>query len=336
MLSSLQTWGYALREGASLIRTQKKDLSALYKKHPTKLAFVGMGGSGIAGRITKRLLGYNYSFSIEIIDQPIVPLTVDEHTLVIAISYSGNTWETLEALEQLVARGVPALVLSSGGEALVHATQAGLPCVVVPEGVVPRAALPHFMGVILAVLDELELYDGYEVIDSWVNHWKSVVGTMNKASSYEPFLQFIGEKHFFHIWGVSGDTDAVAYRAQTQFNENSKVAAVCSLIPELHHNLLVGFTHDRGRDPILLLATDFCVPSLQKAVGSLQDVLKERGCPLYKPRLLGDTWTSQFAYGLWWADYASYYLGCMRGEDIGQTVLIDKLKQEYSRKVSSV
>jgi len=49
----------------------------------------------------------------------------------------------------------------------------------------------------------------------------------------------------FHVWGVAGDSDSVAFRVQTQFNENSKVQAVTSQLPELCHNLLVGFTEEK-------------------------------------------------------------------------------------------
>ena len=84
----------------------------------------------------------------------------------------------------------------------------------------------------------------------------------------------------------------------------------------------------------MFVMTDYCLPALSVAAQSLMEVLLQRGIALYKPALFGDTWLQQVAYSLWWADSVSHFIGCARGHAIAATVLIDQLKQTFSRKVA--
>lgn len=339
------SWDQALHSGWSAAQRIKKLLEI---RHPRRdlgsrqldssegwndIIIVGMGGSGIAGQLLNLISQHYDGSTVTVIDGPVVG-RVSPHTLYIVCSYSGNTWETLHAFDALCAQGAHILTLTSGGQLAARAAVKGIDCVALPTGLVPRGALPWFMGSLLAVAEALSVLPGRMVYEQLCAHWQAVGAHYTDRALYEPFFAHIGSAQTCHVWGVRGDTDAAAYRLQTQLNENSKMAAVVATFPELNHNLLVGFTPPREQAPIVLVMTDHAHELLRVAAGSLQDVLAERGITLYKVPLLGDNWLSQCVASLWWADGASHYLGCARGYAIDATVLIDQLKQNFSRKVT--
>ena len=149
---------------------------------------------------------------------------------------------------------------------------------------------------------------------------------------FNEFIEAIKSYEFVHVWGVSGDSAAFAYRAQTQFNENSKIQAVTSAFPECCHNLLLGFTDCKLKPFIIFFYSDFLSAHLNIAIQSTCEILKEQGVVLYKPPVLGDNWEEQLFYMILWSDFASYYLGQKRGVDIAPVKLIDKLKAKHAQK----
>lgn len=333
----LTQWGQGLTQSAQAALAQAPGLVGLTHQQISSIAFGGMGGSGIAGRLVKLLIGARSSLPVTVIEGARLPFLRDEHTLVVLSSYSGNTWEALELFEQCLARRLPMVVIASGGALLQRARESGVPVLTVPTGWVPRAALPLFLGTILGLLEYLGLYDGFPLVTEWAAHWREMQATVSDRRRYQTVCSLLSTATFCHVWGASDDSDAVAYRLQTQLNENSKIAAVCSVLPELNHNLLVGFdafeTVITPVAPIVCLMTDFAPRLLSVSYASVESTLAARGILLYKPELFGDTWESQLAYALWWADFASLYVGQARGCNITQTRLIDAVKRTFSKEV---
>lgn len=324
------SWSTALYEGW---RAAEQALTSQSKQSFSRVIVIGMGGSGIAGQLLALISRRFRGVPVEVVDSPEVPHTIDATTLCIVCSYSGNTWETCAAFDALASFECTVIALASGGRLAAAAVARGVPLVALPAGHVPRNVLPWFLGGLMAVMDRYGLITQMQSVVRRISaHWDMVGAATYEKNTAAPFLSALKNEPFCHVWGVRGDTDAAAYRAQTQLNENSKMASVYSCFPELNHNLLVGFTSVAQYPPILFLATDFCIPSLRCAIESLFEVLASRRIPLYKPVLFGDTWEEQVAYSLWWSDSASYHIGCERGHAIQATVLIDQLKQTFSKK----
>lgn len=333
MQNFISQWSSALVRSAQVVGEQAHLLSSLRDARPNSVAFVGMGGSGIAGRLIKLLMSAESTVPVTVVEGMQLPRRCDADTLTIVSSYSGNTWETLELFEQGLQRHVPMVVLASGGRLAQRAREEGVPLFVVPTGWVPRAALPLFLGSILSILEHLDLYAGLRVVREWQQHWHAVSAQVSDRAQYQELTMLLLDASFCHVWGVTDDSDALAYRLQTQLNENSKIAAVYSAFPELNHNLLVGFDDARQVAPVICLMSDFAPELLKMSLASVENTLATNGILLYKPALLGDTWRNQLAYALWWADFASLYVGQTRGCDITQTRLIDSVKRTFSKKV---
>lgn len=332
MLKEAALWAQKLRDGAELAEIFYASHHHRLPKHIKKIAFVGMGGSGIAGRITKMFLDRSTDVISWVIDGVDLPAAIESDTLAIVISYSGNTWETLEVLEKLHKKFIPTVVLAHGGRAIEIAEEKNLPFAMVPASACPRSALGHFLGFLFTLLDDLAvLVDGRTITQQFISHAEKYTIKFSDVTFFKDFLSIANGYETFHIWGISGDAAACAYRAQTQFNENSKVHAVSSVFPELCHNLLVGFTKVTQAPLVLFFYTDFLPVKMVKAVQGATELCKEKGVALYKMPVLGDTFETQAFNVILWTDFASYYLAESRHVDAGPVEIIDKLKEKHKQ-----
>ncbi|MCF7799682.1 SIS domain-containing protein [Candidatus Babeliales bacterium] len=332
MLKELNMWSKKLKDGLELANNFVYRNKAKLPTNIKKIAFIGMGGSGITGRIVKTILDKESKIPSFIIDSPGLPEYVDAATLAIVISYSGNTWETIDVLEKLAENFIPTIVIAHEGKAVLIAESKNLPFVLVPECIQPRAALGYFLGIVLGIFDLLNILPkGQDTVKKFCNLADLYVPKFEDKAFFSSFLDIVNDYEFFHIWGISGDSASCAYRAQTQFNENSKVQAVESCFPECCHNLLVGFTDCKIKPLVLFFYTDFLSTNLNIAIKSTCELLKEQGVLLYKLSVLGDTWKEQLFYMILWSDFASYYLGQKRGVQIVEVELINKLKEKHKQ-----
>ncbi len=331
LIQELTLWTDKLKEGYALglqfYKSEKQKLPQVIKK----IAFVGMGGSGIVGRLLKTFLDQQSSCPVIIVDGCLIPQSIDQDTLVIVMSYSGNTWETLMSVEQLQKRIIPFIALSHGGKLREKAFLHDFAYAQLPSSLTPRSSLGHALGFTWALFEQLGIMQGKRAFELSSKATDYLITTYQEESYFEPFVYSVDNKPFFHIWGISGFTDAVAYRAQTQFNENSKVHCVASSFPELCHNLLVGFSKPEENQLIVVFAINGMHEALTKALGVTMGLLEERGVSLYKPAILGDTLEEQLLAVILWADFASYYLARARGVDAMPVHIIDELKERHKQ-----
>jgi glucose/mannose-6-phosphate isomerase len=326
MHSELISWPNKLSQGKQVAITCINHYPSLLKSQK-RFIFAGMGGSGIAGRILQTFLSKESTSQAIILDGPELPAFVNSQDFAFVVSYSGNTWETLEIAKKLKTQKIPMLILTHGGNLQQMARDHQIPCAILPECSAPRAALGYMLGFLVELLAHYGFISNY--LENWQQSLKKHLPCLSEQNHYSDFLNMVGFDDFFHIWGITGDSSAVAYRAQTQFNENSKVQAVFSSFPELNHNLLVGLTNFKKAPFILLFSTDFISNELNTSQKSILSILKDLGVRLYKTPNFGDTWQEQLFMMIVWADFASYYLGKIRKVDIISTKVIDQLKASY-------
>ncbi|MFW9912382.1 MAG: bifunctional phosphoglucose/phosphomannose isomerase [Candidatus Thorarchaeota archaeon] len=200
------------------------------------ICLIGMGGSAIAGEIVKCLLADSAEEPILTIRDYVLPKTVDSRWVVVAVSYSGNTEETISGFKEAESRGSSTFVITTGGvlkdasdETRVH---------LMPAGFQPRAALPIIFAGVLPLVEtlvNLKLTDLEKVsrnLELAATKWSSSnLKPGNLAMTLRNKIPvIIGWRHLI----------PVAYRAKCQFNENSKVFASSIQIPEMNHNEIEG------------------------------------------------------------------------------------------------
>jgi len=216
------------------------DLEPVALNRASQILVAGMGGSGISG-----------DFAAALADTPVfvnksygLPAWVKgAGPLVVAMSYSGNTEETLSAAETAAAQGLTPAVVTGGGTLAAWAAEYGWPAVTVPGGLQPRAALGYLLGGLLHLLNAAgatsvgrrDLLAAADIADS-------ITGEGGSGWTLAADLAQGLEGRIVAVYGGGGITSPVAQRWKTQINENAKWPAWYSVLPELDHNEIVSWT----------------------------------------------------------------------------------------------
>lgn len=210
-------------------------------KRAERVVYSGMGGSGIAGDMVNLL---NPQFDYTTAKALFFPPKVGKDTLFIAVSYSGNTKETLQAFAEAQSRGARCVAVTSGGALAEEAEKKSVPIVRLPGGMQPRVAFPLILVPVLRLLNETfsmgynihELYEGVMASKGDRVEPKSLAG---KIGGKIPVIY--GSRYI-----------SVAKRFKQQFNENAKYPAFYGDIPEIFHNELEGYKRGNALFPILI------------------------------------------------------------------------------------
>ena len=222
------------------------DISKIRKDNFEGIAFLGMGGSGFTGDFIKCLIKYDVSIPIEIVKGYKLPSFINHNWLVIAVSYSGGTEETIAAVSEALKRNCEVVCSTSGGELEQIAIKNNKCLIKIPGGFQPRAAAGFLIVPLYILLSRIGIITiDIKVIDDAISSIK------NKSQSYNrnvPFEENFAKKIAFEIsnnlpiiYGFEGIMSAVAYRWKCQMNENSKCPSFWNEFPELNHNETVGW-----------------------------------------------------------------------------------------------
>ncbi len=206
---------------------------------PTEIKTIvvaGMGGSGIGGDILGALLFHR--LPVLVVKDYLPPEYLDGSHLVFAVSYSGNTEETLSFYEHARARGAAIICISSNGTLAERARKHDYPLVTLPTGYPPRAAIAYLFLPMFVALQKIGIIkDRSADLDETIGLLKAKRDDYNKATE----ALAIGLVNKIPIiYSAARILDPVAYRWRCQFNENAKVFAHSHSFPELDHNEIVG------------------------------------------------------------------------------------------------
>ena len=303
----------------------------------TSIVVTGMGGSALAALLVKVLLQPKLTVSFDIVRSYDLPGYVNEHTLVIASSYSGNTEETLSALAQAQQKGAQIAIIASGGKLIESADAQNIAHVTLPAGVQPRMAMLYNLRGLLALLETFGVIDGelnQQVADlsGWLESetakWVPEVPTIQnyaKQLAYEA----IGKTPVFYGGAL---TAPLAYKWKISWNETAKNLAFLNEYSEFNHNEFMGWVSHPVEKPFVVfdILSSFERPRILQRF-ELTDKLLSGKRPAAKTiQLQGDTLLAQFLWGAILADFASTYAAVLNGVDPTPVVLIEKLKQELA------
>lgn len=303
----------------------------------TSVVVSGMGGSALAALMVKALLSKTLPVSFDVIRGYDLPAYVNDHTLVIASSYSGNTEETLSALAQAQAKGAQIGIVASGGKLTEAAESAGIAHVVLPTGVQPRMATLYNLRALFSLFANFgvvgsEWYDQLASLADWVkdesSHWVAdVPAEQNYAKQLA--LQAVGKTPVFY---GSPLTASLAYKWKISWNENAKNVAFWNEYPEFNHNEFLGWTSHPVEKPFAVfdLKSSLDTARIQQRF-ELSDRLLSGKRPQALPiELKGDTLLAQLVWGAVLADFSSTYVALLNQVDPTPVVIIEKLKQELA------
>jgi glucose/mannose-6-phosphate isomerase len=293
----------------------------------------GMGGSGIAGDVVRGLLADRLTCPIVVSKGYALPTFCGPTTLLLAVSYSGNTEETVAAYEEAAGRRCRTVSVSAGGRLRELAeVRKGFHVELPADAPMPRAALGYLVGAVLGFVDHT--YDWSDLstdvlatarfLDELAPGWEPARPTdRNEAKALAEWL--IGRTPV--IWGSEGLMEPVALRWKNQMNENAKVPAFWSLLPELDHNEVEGWSSDTAKEfAVIALRHPGEHPRVAERFALTAELASEGGLDAREVRAEGDgplEWLfSQILLG----DFVSTYLGIHRGVDPTPVPAITGLK----------
>jgi glucose/mannose-6-phosphate isomerase len=306
----------------------KAKLSPL-KTTINKVIICGLGGSGIGGTIVKEILFEEATVPIEVFKSYSLPAYVDEHTLVICSSYSGNTEETLECYSLAQKQKAKIVCITSGGKLLESAKKDGNDFIVVPGGMPPRSCLGYSFTQLCHILSHYHLAP-QKTVD--IDKAAEMLIMDKDAILHDAELIAKRIQNKLPVIYSTALHEGIAIRLRQQLNENAKVLCWHHVVPEMNHNELVGWSHaytdvavilfkDKDENPRNKLRMEFCKKIFDKYAAEIIEIPSKGNNPIEKT-----------LYWIHLGDWVSMLLSEMRNVDAMDIKVIDNLKQELANK----
>lgn len=288
----------------------------------------GMGGSNLAAGIIK---SWKPRLDIIIHRDYGLPEMEEERLknyLVIAGSYSGNTEETISAFREAQARGLPLLVIATGGKLSELAQEHKIPYIQIPKiGDSPRFAIGYSIIATLKAMGEERI----------LNDISEEAKSLN-PNDYEQVGKGLAEKlqNKIPLIYSSGTNTGLARYWKISFNETVKLPAFYNFLPELNHNEMVGFDSKifdgklNHKFAFIFLNDSDDELQIQKRMAATQKIFEDRGFTVLKAGVTGPSlWHKYFANiltAMWTSNFLAQYYG-VDSEDIS---MIENFKKSLS------
>ncbi len=242
----------------------ESDLKPVDFKDIDHIVFAGMGGSGAIGDLFSAILSKT-GIHVNVVKGYLLPKTVDDNTLVIAISISGNTRETLSILESTHKSNCKKIAFSSGGKIESYSEKNGIEYRKIPELHSPRASFSGYVYSILKVLNSVIPIQKNDILESLEQLEKtSQKINSNNLTETNPSLELAkwisGIPLIYYPFGLQ----AASIRFKNSMQENAKSHVMAEDVVEACHNGIVSWEKSSDVQPILLQGTDDYVKTKER------------------------------------------------------------------------
>ena len=298
----------------------------------------GMGGSGVAGDVLRGLYADRIPVPIVVNKGYGLPVFAGPDTLVAALSFSGNTEETLSAYGEAVARGCRVLTVSAAGLLAERAARDGVAHLPLPTDVpMPRMAVGDLSASLIGALEAMGLLPpASEEVDESAALLDGLADRLGPerpiaANTAKELAAWIGPRTPV-VWGSEGLAEAPAGRLRTQINENAKAPAFSAMLPELDHNEIEGWSAGAGEG--------YAVVALRHArehprVGERLEATREAIAAAhldYREMHAKGRGPLEILFSLvMLGDFAATYLALLRGVDPTPVPVLMALKKRLAR-----
>lgn len=298
------------------------------------IVFTGMGGSALAALLCQSWLNVTKPF--EVVRGYDLPAYVSSNTYVIAASYSGNTEETLGALEQAEARGAQIAVIAGGGTLAKIAEEKNYPLAMLPNTSQPRYAALAGMTAIATLLDQAGLlqHDGWQAevqaaadfLRTAVQSWLPTV-PVAKNQAKQIALEAIGKSVVVY---AGPKLAPAAYKWKISFNENAKQVAWWNQYPEFNHNEYIGWTEQPVDKPyaVIDVRSQLEHPQVQKRFVVSERLLSGRRPAPIVVEVVGENVLQQLVYAVTLGDFTSIYTGIANGLNPSPVDAVEAFKKQ--------
>jgi glucose/mannose-6-phosphate isomerase len=293
---------------------------------------LGMGGSGIGGDIMTAVAGPFMPVPIVVTKGYEPPSFVGPTTLCFALSFSGNTEETVEAAQTAALAGARMVVVAKGGELVRLAQSWDATLIGLPDGIpYPRAAVGAMSIPTLLVLEQIGLFPG-------ASGWVDLAVEQLKIRRDELLKDDNGARELARqigrtiplIYGGGGLGAAAALRWKNECNENPKVPAFIHTVPELMHNEIAGWGQygDVTRQvlSLVLLRHDHEHPQTMRRFDLIRQWTDEAVSRIEEVHAEGEGRLAQLLDLMFYGSMTSLYMAAQEGVDPGPITVLEEIK----------
>jgi glucose/mannose-6-phosphate isomerase len=316
------------------------ELPVSLKADHKNIVFTGLGGSAIGADIIRSYLADEVTVPILVNRNYALPKFVNNLSLVVVSSYSGNTEETLSAYKDAKAKQAKIVAITSGGELEKLAKTDGFPVLKIPGGLPPRCALGYSFFPALILLSKIGLIKDQTVyidetikairdlkdkelghdVPSGKNRAKDIAGSL-----YQKYpIIYSGQDHF----------DCAATRWRGQLAENSKTLSSTHVLPEMNHNEIVGWENPKGllKDFVVIILRDAGDPArIARRMDIIKNIISGRKVRVIEVNTSGNALLTRIFSLIYTGDLVSFYLAILNQCDPTPVESIVYLKEELGK-----
>ncbi len=293
-----------------------------------RVVLCGMGGSHLAAGIFNTVDSEFELYTHSDYGLPKRSFEFFQDSLIIASSYSGNTEETISALEETLQKNLNVVVLTTGGKLLEIAREKNLPFIEMPNtGIQPRSALGFSFVALAYLLDDKKI----------IKEIENIKGKLN-PENFEQKGKELTEK-------ISGKTPiiytstknlSIAYNWKIKFNETGKIPAFYNVFPEMNHNELTGFDLNNKTKafaskfvPIFIFDSKDN-PKIARRMQVAKKIYQDKGLECLELALEGQSDLQKVFSALLIADWAAFYTALANGAEPNEVKMVEGFKKEIS------
>jgi glucose/mannose-6-phosphate isomerase len=301
----------------------------------SNICFAGMGGSAIGADLIQSFCYHDSPYPIQVVRHYEIPGWVDENTLFIACSFSGNTEETLTALTTAREKGAQAIAVTAGGELMVKASKEEFDYIKIPGGMPPRTAIGYSFVPLYRIFQHLGLV---EERDGALKDTARFLTEQNEIFSDPHDNEALNLAEEINdtlpvIYSDATMMEPVNLRWRNQFAENAKTLAYGNTLPEMNHNEIVGWeriVHLTGRLSVILLIDKEDNPRVQRRMEIVEELVEDQAASLHILKTRGQTRLTRMFSLIQLADWTSFYLAIVNNIDPTPIAKIDLLKSKLA------
>ena len=351
MLRAVASSGAQMREAVSSI--DQSDLAEVAKGgQPRNVVIAGLGGSGVGGQVMRAVLGQSSPVPIHREQTHSLPGWVGPMDVVIGVSCSGMTEETLSMTAEAGRRGARVITIGAGGsdlEKLSESVSGAIHFAIDAKGRSPRASLWTHATPLLMVANALGISHidekEFEIAADLMDELSLANGpAMPLDANAAKALAISCAGSFPMVWGTGMIGATAASRFMAQLAENAKLPSAHGELPEVGHNqivvldgVLAGAAPERDifrddeelidrRTHLFILRDSNEHPAVEKRIGIVKQIASERNVPVTLIQARDGHPISRLASLIIPTDWASVYAGLALGIDPSQIGTINQLK----------
>jgi glucose/mannose-6-phosphate isomerase len=291
------------------------------------IVFSGMGGSGAIGDMFSAILSKT-KIHVDVVKGYLLPQTVDSNTVVVALSVSGNTVETLSILDAARKIGCKIIAFSSGGKMQEYCVKYNIEHRFVPKVHSPRGSFTSYLYAILQVSYKTFEINKNDIIESIIELEKinKKINTTNLTES-NPSLElarWISDYPIiYYPWGLQ----SAAIRFKNSLQENAKMHAATEDVIEFCHNGIVAWEKPSNNQPILLQGVDDHIKTKERSK-VIEEFFVQNKIEYKKITSVSGSILTKIINLIYLLDFSTIYKSVLMGIDPSPVKSIDSIKKK--------